>query len=86
MDTNTIEITLKLFAVYQEALGVEEKMLVVPAGTTAGAVCDRLISKHPELAQWKTLTRFGVNLQFVEASTVLSTGDELVLIPPVSGG
>ncbi|PZO14204.1 MAG: molybdopterin synthase sulfur carrier subunit [Leptolyngbya foveolarum] len=86
MDKNTIEITLKLFAVYQEALGVEEKTLVVPVGTTAGEVCDRLIADHPELAQWKDLTRFGVNLQFVEAHTVLTAGDELVLIPPVSGG
>lgn len=86
MDKNVIEITLKLFAVYQEALGVEEKTLVVPVGTTAGGVCDRLIADHPELAQWKALTRFGINLQFVEASTPLTAGDELVLIPPVSGG
>ncbi len=83
---DTIEITLKLFAVYQEALGVEEKPLTVPVGTTAGAVCDRLIVDHPELARWKELTRFGVNLQFVEANTLLNSGDELVLIPPVSGG
>ncbi len=86
MDKNTIEITLKLFAVYQEALGVEEKTLVVPVGTTAGEVCDRLIADHPELAQWKALTRFGINLQFVDSNTLLNAGDEIVLIPPVSGG
>ncbi len=86
MNANTIEITLKLFAVYQEALGVEEQMLTVPVGTTAGAVCDRLINDHPKLSQWKALTRFGINHQFVEANTVLNSGDELVLIPPVSGG
>ena len=81
-----IEITLKLFAAYQEALGMEETLLVLPVGTTVGEVCDRLIAEHPELAQWKELTRFGVNLQFVEADTLLKAGDELVLIPPVSGG
>lgn len=86
MDKNTIEITLKLFAVYQEALGVEEKTLVVPVGTTAGEVCDRLIADHPELARWKALTRFGINLQFVDSNTLLNAGDEIVLIPPVSGG
>lgn len=86
MDANTIEITLKLFAVYQEALGVKEKTLTVPVGTTAEVVCDRLIADHPQLAQWKALTRFGINLQFVDANTALNAGDELVLIPPVSGG
>ena len=83
---DNITIALKLFSVYQEALGTEEKMLTVPAGTTAEDVCDRLIADHPELAQWKDLTRFGINLQFVEAATVLKSEDELVLIPPVSGG
>lgn len=82
----TIAITLKLFAIYQEALGVEEEVLAVPKGTTVGEVCDRLIAEHPELAKWKEMTRFGVNLQFVEADVPLNEGDELVLIPPVSGG
>ena len=81
-----IEITLKLFSVYQEALGVEETVMRVPVGTTVVVVCDRLIADYPELAQWKEVTRFGVNLQFVEPGTVLNSGDELVLIPPVSGG
>lgn len=82
----TITITLKLFAVYQEAIGAAEQTLVLPAGITAGEVRDRLIQQHPSLAQWKDLTRFGINLQFAEADTALSDGDELVLIPPVSGG
>lgn len=30
----------------------------------------------------KSLTRFGVNLQFIEADTLLQDGDELVLMPP----
>ncbi|MEO0648471.1 MAG: MoaD/ThiS family protein [Cyanobacteria bacterium J06650_10] len=86
MADDTITITLKLFAIYQEALGVPEKFLELPAGTTVGDVRDRLIKSHPDLAQWKDLTRFGLNLQFVGETTVLQAGDELVLIPPVSGG
>jgi sulfur-carrier protein len=81
-----IKITVKLFAAYQEAYGVPELSLELPAGTPVSAVCDRLISEHPELEQWRPLTRFGINLQFVDSSTVLQEGDEVVLIPPVSGG
>lgn len=86
MTTETITITLKLFAIYQETLGLPEKTLTLPAGTTAGDVLKQLLTEHPSLAQWRDLTRFGVNLQFVEADTDLQHGDELVLIPPVSGG
>jgi len=86
MPTDTITVTLKLFAIYQEALGQPEKKLTLPAGTTAGDVLDQILEAHPALAQWKDLTRFGVNLQIVDAETALKNGDELVLIPPVSGG
>lgn len=81
-----INITVKLFAAYQEAYGVPDLTLELPTGTQVGAVRDRLIAEHPELEKWRDLTRFGVNLQFVEPDVVLQDGDEVVLIPPVSGG
>ncbi|MBD2091677.1 molybdopterin converting factor subunit 1 [Microcoleus sp. FACHB-1515] len=82
----TITVTLKLFAAYQEAYQVPEMQLELPADATVASVRDRLITEHPELAKWRDLTRFGVNLQFVEPETQLKNGDEVVLIPPVSGG
>ncbi len=86
MSKPEITVTVKLFAAYQEAYGVPELVLEFPQGTPVVAVCDRLIAEHPELTQWRELTRFGVNLQFVEPDTRLQNGDEVVLIPPVSGG
>lgn len=79
-------ITVKLFAAYQDAYGVPELRLEFPEGTSVEAVRDRLLSEHPELEPWRDITRFGVNLQFVEPETILQDGDEVVLIPPVSGG
>lgn len=86
MSEPSITVIVKLFAAYQEAYGVSELMLELPPRTTVAAVLDRLINEHPELKQWRNLTRFGVNLQFVEPDTTLQKGDEVVLIPPVSGG
>jgi sulfur-carrier protein len=63
---NPITVTVKLFAAYQEAYGVPELILEFPVGTTVKGVCDRLLTEHPELEVWRTLTRFGVNLQFVD--------------------
>ncbi len=86
MSDSTITVIVKLFAAYQEACGVSDLKLDLPLGTTVAAVRDRLIAAHPQLAQWQDLTRFGVNLQFVPPETILQSGDEVVLIPPVSGG
>ncbi|MCU0551002.1 MAG: MoaD/ThiS family protein [Leptolyngbya sp. Prado105] len=84
--TDFITVTVKLFAAYQEAYGVPELLLEIPIGETVAQICDRLILDHPELAAFKEITRFGVNLQFVAADTVVQNGDEIVFIPPVSGG
>lgn len=75
-----------MFAAYQEAYGVSELKLEFPDGTPVKAVCEYLIAEHPELEKWRTITRYGVNLFFVEPDTFLKHGDEVVLIPPVSGG
>jgi len=85
-DRASITVIVKLFAAYQEAYETSELVLQLPAGSTAAQVCDRLVDEHPELERWRSLTRFGVNLQFVQPETVLQEGDEVVLIPPVSGG
>lgn len=86
MATPIIKVTVKLFAAYQEAYGVSELELELPAETPVKEVCDRLIAEHPQLSEWRDLTRFGINFQFVEPNTLLQDGDEVVLIPPVSGG
>lgn len=81
-----ITITVKLFAAYQEAYGVEEIQQQFPPETPVQAVLNRILEEHPQLEQWREVTRFGVNLDFVSPETPLNNGDEVVLIPPVSGG
>ncbi|HEY9597692.1 MAG TPA: MoaD/ThiS family protein [Cyanophyceae cyanobacterium] len=86
MPQSLVTVTVKLFAAYQEAYDLSELVMELPEGTAVVGVLDRLIAEHPELEQWRPLTRFGVNLQFVEPDTLLKNDDEVVLIPPVSGG
>ncbi|MBU7584632.1 MAG: MoaD/ThiS family protein [Nostoc sp. TH1S01] len=86
MSKSAITVTVKLFAAYQEAFELPELVLEFPEGTPVKAVCDRLIVERPELAKWRDITRFGINLIFVEPDTIIQNGDEVVLIPPVSGG
>jgi sulfur-carrier protein len=81
-----IEITVKLFAAYQEAYGKSELKFNFNHPLTVYELLEKVLTAKPELEQWRGVTRFGVNLQFVAGNTLLSNGDEVVFIPPVSGG
>ena len=81
-----ITVTIKLFAVYQEAFGMDEISHQFAPNTPVSAVLDRLTLDRPQLAKWHDVTRFGINLEFVEPDRVMLDRDEVVLIPPVSGG
>ncbi len=86
MTKSLIDVTVKLFAICQEVYGQAELRLSFPKATTVLDALDYLIKEKPELEKWRDVTRFGVNLRFVSSETVLHEGDEIVLIPPVSGG
>jgi sulfur-carrier protein len=84
--STTISVTVKLFAAYQEVCGESNLVWQFDQGAVVAAVGDRLYTQYPDLARWRDVTRYGVNLQFVPPETPLQDGDEVVLIPPVSGG
>lgn len=86
MSQTSIHVTVKLFAAYQEVYGIPELKLEFSPQTPVKKVLDYLLQEKPQLEAWRNLTRFGVNLQFVASDTLLQDGDEVVLIPPVSGG
>ncbi|MEG4629755.1 MoaD/ThiS family protein [Microcoleus sp. AR_TQ3_B6] len=86
MSNSSITITLKLFAAFGEAYGVSELKLELPPDTPVSQVLESSIAQYPQLEQWRSRTRFGLNMEFVSPDTILQDGDEVVLIPPVSGG
>jgi molybdopterin synthase catalytic subunit len=58
----------------------------LPDGATVGALLDHLIAAHPALASLRANLRVAVNQEFAALDRVLADGDEVALIPPVSGG
>lgn len=82
----SIKITVKLFAAFQEALASSEIILDLPPDSSAVSAYEKLTAVCPKLEQWRFVTRFAINLRFVEPLTLLKDGDEVALIPPVSGG
>jgi len=86
VSNSSITITIKLFAAFGEAYGVSELTLELPPDTPVSQVLESSIAQYPQLEQWRSRTRFGLNMEFVSPDTILQDGDEVVLIPPVSGG
>jgi molybdopterin synthase sulfur carrier subunit len=86
VSNSSITITVKLFAAFGEAFGVSEITLELPPDTPVSQVLESSIAQYPQLEQWRDRTRFGLNMEFVSPDTILQDGDEVVLIPPVSGG
>lgn len=79
-------VTLRYFAFFREALGRREEQRIVPEGMTVGQLLAALADTTPALAGLRSLSRFVVNEEYVGGDTLLRDGDEVVFIPPVSGG
>ena len=79
-------ITVKLFALLRDRAGTADATLDLPAGSDVAAAVARLAERIPALASMLPRTAVAVNREYVNRSTELHDGDELALIPPVSGG
>lgn len=56
-----------------------------PASATIAQLKQHLINRYPELSSLRSLS-FAVGEDYREDSYLLNDGDEVVVIPPVSGG
>ena len=81
-----MHITVKLFALMREKAGTDTVHLELPAGANIARALVALQRQYPILAPYLDNTRLSLHMEFVEAETIVQAGDELALIPPVSGG
>jgi MoaE-MoaD fusion protein len=81
-----MKIQVRYFAILREVLGRSEEVREVDEGTTAGALYDQIAVDAPRIAGLKRSVMLMVNQEYVPAGHPLQDGDELALIPPVSGG
>lgn len=79
-------ISVRAFASYREAIGQRLIPLDIAFGSTPAQVWDLLRARYPRLGTLPTPLAYAVNDEYVPPDTVLRERDELVLVPPVSGG
>jgi molybdopterin synthase catalytic subunit len=76
-----VTVRIRLFAQLRERAGRGELELELPDGASVGDA----IAAIGSLAEGLPVV-MAVNREYADASVVLTAGDELALIPPVSGG
>jgi MoaE-MoaD fusion protein len=82
-----MKVRVRLFALLRERAGAEAVEVDLDEGATVADAMERLaeIGGLGEALE-RMPVRMAVNRDYADAATLLSAGDELALIPPVSGG
>jgi len=81
-----MRVRVLLFAILRDAAGAGEVRLELPDRATAGTAGEALLERFPALRPYLSRVAYAVNRTYCPAQTELHNGDEVALIPPVSGG
>jgi molybdopterin converting factor subunit 1 len=81
-----MRVTVKLFAILKERAGISEFPLELPCGSATSVALESIASRHPNIRELLRRAAVAVNREYAPRDTTLNDGDELALIPPVSGG
>jgi molybdopterin synthase sulfur carrier subunit len=76
---------VRAFGITKDILGGKEAMIEVKSGETVLALRQELNSRYPQLLGLRSLY-IAVNNEYADDNKVLTSADEIALIPPVSGG
>ncbi|MBM3924742.1 MAG: molybdopterin converting factor subunit 1 [SAR202 cluster bacterium] len=81
-----LSINVRFFALYRERAGGPTHTFRLPPGSTVADLVSAVRRRFPELAPPGVDIVVAVNQEFADKEEVLKQGDEVALIPPVSGG
>ncbi|MCP4594647.1 MAG: molybdopterin converting factor [bacterium] len=81
-----INVEVLFFGPAEDVAGVDRRRVELPPGAVLETLMARLCADTPALAGVQASLRCAVNREFVTSTHVLVDGDEVALIPPVSGG
>lgn len=81
-----MKIKIRFFASYREITRLREKDYDIEDGTTAYDLLQNLIQEYPQLASIASNILYAINGEYMPPHTELRAGDEVVFVPPMSGG
>ena len=81
-----MRVEVLYFAVLRDRVRLEREPLDLQAGAVVREARAAIAALHPEIATILSRVQIAVNRTVVGAEHALGEGDELALLPPVSGG
>ena len=81
-----MRVRVKLFGSLREVLTESVLYLDLPENATPETVWVHLVSRRPALADRRRSLTAAINRRYAPFDSPLAEGDEIVFIPPVSGG
>ena len=79
-------IRVLFFGAAADRAGTRETELQVEESATLAEIWPLLAERHPGLAPMRDTLAFAVNGEYARGDAGVSPGDEVAVLPPVSGG
>ena len=80
-----MQLKILAFGIAKDILGARELSIEIGEHSNVGSLKDYLVKNHPDFARLKSLA-LAVNQEYATDDKILLPHDEVVIIPPVSGG
>jgi len=81
-----MRVQVRFFALLREKAKTAEATWEIETGATVAELWTALAAAFPAIEPLGGSVSFAVNQEYVDRNTRLNDGDEVALIPPVSGG
>ncbi len=81
-----MQVRVRFFGMLKEVAGRDDETLRLPEGARVADLLDRCASSAPDLKNYFPVIAVALNQEYSERDAALHEGDEVALIPPVSGG
>ena len=81
-----INIRILYFAFIKDLTGVRADTMILPYGSTINKLLTNILDTYPQINNILKLIKVSVNYKVVDVNTILKDGDEVALLPPISGG
>ena len=81
-----MNVSVRLFAGLHDLIGQRQVQMKLPEGATISDLRQLLSSQYPVIVPFLNTLVCAVNEEYMPSEHRLREGDEVALIPPVSGG
>ena len=81
-----MQVKVLFFGVLRDVVGKSSETLQLAEDSTLASVLDHYRSSGPKFEQYLAGIAMSVNQEYAKPERALANGDEIALLPPVSGG